>query len=158
MQAGSFGRFAVYFCIYALLWLILSQGKMQVIGAVIALLLASVSAAFLPVSRHSINWLAALKLFLFFVYNSIKGALQVSWLTLKPGFCINPYIFEFDLQTKSDFSTIMLANIYSLMPGTLSMKLSQNRIQLHIIDLSLLNERFLQRVQTTVIAAFEAKR
>ena len=52
----------------------------------------------------------------------------------------------------------MLSNIYSLMPGTVSMGMENNNLLLHILDEKLLDEEFMEYTQDKIIEVFEKDR
>lgn len=143
------------FFVYTLLWLTLSGGVYDLFALVSVTLLSIATPFIFSLNAKIPNLFCIFKLFIFFIFNSTKGALQVSKLALSPKHCLTPFVYELPLQTQEDFTTVMLANIYSLMPGTVSMGLSNQTLWLHIIDQSLFDEEFLQSVQTKVIEALE---
>ncbi|MFP4332672.1 MAG: Na+/H+ antiporter subunit E [Campylobacterales bacterium] len=100
---------------------------------------------------------ATIKLLLFFLYNSTKGGVQVALFAMQPRLCLSPFIYEHKLKTKSNFATSMLVNIYSLMPGTLSMGVENGVLYLHILDKKLFCDEFINRVEEYVIEVFDRR-
>ena len=98
---------------------------------------------------------AIVELFFFFLFNAFKGAVAVALLVLKPKLKLRPLVYRVPLKTKSAFATAILVNIYSLMPGTLSMGIDGNTLSLHILDKDFMDKDFIDRVQTKVLKAFE---
>eukprot|EP01022_Parablepharisma_sp_SALTPOND_P004624 TRINITY_DN12064_c0_g2_i1.p12 TRINITY_DN12064_c0_g2~~TRINITY_DN12064_c0_g2_i1.p12 ORF type:complete len:116 (-),score=8.41 TRINITY_DN12064_c0_g2_i1:4821-5168(-) len=101
--------------------------------------------------------LSIVKLFLFFIYNSTKGGVQVALFALKPKLCLSPFVYEHKLKTKSNFATSMLVDIYSLMPGTLSIGVEEGILYLHILDKKLFDAQFIDRVEEYVIDVFDRR-
>jgi multicomponent Na+:H+ antiporter subunit E len=98
---------------------------------------------------------ALVKLLIFFAFNSLKGGVQVAFFALHPTLKLSPFVYAYKLKTKNDFSASILANICSLMPGTLSMGLKNETLHLHILDESLFDAALLHRAEEYVMEAFE---
>ncbi|MBE0514525.1 Na+/H+ antiporter subunit E [Sulfurimonas sp.] len=102
-----------------------------------------------------IHFGAIVELFFFFLFYAFKGAMAVALLALKPKLKLRPCLYRVPLKTKSTFTTALLANIYSLMPGTLSMGIDEDTLTLHILDKDFMDKDFIDRVQTKVLKVFQ---
>ncbi|MGM0624173.1 MAG: Na+/H+ antiporter subunit E, partial [Campylobacterota bacterium] len=97
MKRSYFFHVLRLFFIYLLLWLILSGGVFDLF-AFIAVAALSLATPFIFSLHASFPCFFCLcKLLFFFLYNSTKGALQVSKLALMPKHCLTPFIYELPL-------------------------------------------------------------
>lgn len=77
-----------------------------------------------------------------FCYYSFMGALGVAKLALKSHLKLKPFFYTLPLN-QANTHHALVANIYSLMPGTLSVAIESNRLKLHILDESLFDEELI---------------
>jgi multicomponent Na+:H+ antiporter subunit E len=148
-------RVAKLFVVYTLLWIVLSSAKFDFFAFGTVLFLSTLTPKLFTLQTGSFNIKAFALFVLFFIVNSFKGALQVSKLALSPSHCLSPFIYELPLRTRFTFTGVMLANVYSLMPGTVAIDIKSDTLTLHILDETLFDEAFLLDVQTRIIGALE---
>ncbi len=67
-------------------------------------------------------WLA-----IFFVYELIISSLQVVWDVLTPEQKSRPRIIRMPLEVQSEFGILLVTNLISLTPGTLSLDVAEDR-------------------------------
>ncbi len=70
---------------------------------------------------------AALKLLAVFLYKLLTSSLQVVWDVITPTHLSHPAIINVPLAVESEFEIMLLANIVSLTPGSLSLDVSEDR-------------------------------
>ncbi len=77
--------------------------------------------------------IAAGSLALYFIYDLIVSSVQVASAVLFPGSAIKPLFVEVDLEARSDLAIMMIANLTSLTPGTLSVDVAPDgqRLLIH---------------------------
>ena len=63
----------------------------------------------------------------FFLYELIVSSLRVSWDVLTPSHKSNPAIIEVPLDVESDLEILLVTNLISLTPGTLSLDVTPDR-------------------------------
>ncbi len=68
-----------------------------------------------------------LKLIAFFLYELVISSLRVAWDVLTPTHRSNPAIIEMPLDVESDLEILLVTNLISLTPGTLSLDVSPDR-------------------------------
>jgi multicomponent Na+:H+ antiporter subunit E len=68
-----------------------------------------------------------IRLFLFFLYELVVSSLRVAWDVLTPRHLSNPAIIEMPLDVKSDLEILLVTNLISLTPGTLSLDVTPDR-------------------------------
>ena len=62
-----------------------------------------------------------------FLYELIVSSVRVAWDVLTPTQLSNPAIIEVPLDVKSDFEILLVTNLISLTPGTLSLDVTPDR-------------------------------
>ena len=67
------------------------------------------------------------RLILFFLYDLVMSSLQVAYDVLTPTDYSNPKILEMPLDVKSDIEILLVTNLISLTPGTLSLDVTPDR-------------------------------
>lgn len=67
------------------------------------------------------------RLILFFIYELVMSSLRVAWDVMTPGDSSTPAILEMPLDMKSDIEILLVTNLISLTPGTLSLDVSDDR-------------------------------
>ena len=75
-------------------------------------------------------------LFLLFLFELVKSAWSVASLVCSPKMNLRPGIVRFDLSLEDDFQIVLLANMITLTPGTLSVDVSDDkkRLYIHALD------------------------
>jgi len=145
------------FALYLLLWIILSGGKIEPFPLLFIVLISLLTPYVFQLKYHTISLKSSLKLIGYFFYYSLKGGIQVAFFALKPKLDLNPFVYEHTLKTHNELSTSMLANIYSLMPGTVSMGYHKGILTLHILDKSLFDKTLIENFEHFVLEAFAQK-
>ncbi len=72
------------------------------------------------------------QLALFFVYDLCVSSIRVAWDVLTPQTRSNPAILEVPLDVESDLEILLVTNLISLTPGTLSLDVSPDRKVLYV--------------------------
>ncbi|WP_246072489.1 Na+/H+ antiporter subunit E [Martelella lutilitoris] len=77
-------------------------------------------------------------LFLVFLYDLMKSAWSVAKLVCSPRMEVKPGILRFELSLEKDFEIVLLANMITLTPGTLTVDVSDDKkyLYIHAIDCS----------------------
>jgi multicomponent Na+:H+ antiporter subunit E len=64
---------------------------------------------------------------LFFIWELLLSSVKVAWDVIRPVPQNKPALIEVPLRVKSDFEILLLTNLISLTPGTLSVDVTQDR-------------------------------
>ena len=106
--------------LFSLLWWLLTNGNLQSwwVGVPAVGLTVVASISLLPPA--SIVWLELFKTIPFFVWLSLQGGIDVAWRAFHPQMPIAPAIINYPLRLSSGLAQVVLANMVSLLPGTLS--------------------------------------
>ncbi|MGM0519560.1 MAG: Na+/H+ antiporter subunit E [Campylobacterota bacterium] len=146
------------FILYIIFWAILSSFNFSIFVIVFLLIFSFVTPLIFTLHLENLSFFKGVRLIGFFIFYSIKSGLIVASYALKRELNLKPILYELNLKTNTSFSTSMLINIYSLMPGTVSMGLENSKLLLHILDEKLLDENFILSTQDRVVEVFEKDR
>ncbi|MGB5398159.1 MAG: Na+/H+ antiporter subunit E [Gammaproteobacteria bacterium] len=119
---------------FTITWWALTDGAVSSwwIG-VAAVLLATVSSMLLlpPVS---FSWYAFVKFVPVFLLRSLQGGVDVAQRAFHPAMPIAPDVIEYPLGLPPGLARVLMANIVSLLPGTLSAEMGTNNLTVHVLD------------------------
>lgn len=82
--------------------------------------------------NYFVRMMRVVQLALFFVFDLVVSSLRVAWDVLTPQDLSNPKIIEMPLDVKSDLEILLVTNLISLTPGTLSLDVSADRKTLYV--------------------------
>ena len=120
--------------LFSLVWWILTDGDVQSwwvgVPAVSFAVIASI--ALLP--PVPLVWRELLKFTPFFLWRSLQGGADVAWRAFHPGMPIVPAVIDYPLRLPPGLPRVILANIVSLLPGTLSASLEGQVLKVHVLD------------------------
>lgn len=143
------------FGLYLLLWVVLSGGRIELFPLIFILLMSFLTPYVFTLEYKNISIKATLKLCFWFFLYSLKGGVQVSLFALRPKLQLQPFVYHHSLKSHNAFSVSMLANLYSLMPGTVSMGYDKGVLFLHILDKTLFDSALIERFEQYAIEAFD---
>jgi multicomponent Na+:H+ antiporter subunit E len=145
------------FALYLFLWLIISNGVLEIFPLAFIFLLSFITPYIFTLNYSRISFFGILRLSFWFLFYSLKGGFQVAFVALKPKLVVEPFLLTHHLRVHSAFSISLLASIYSLMPGTLSIQEKEGELLLHILDKTLFELALIERFEGYVFDAFEEK-
>jgi multicomponent Na+:H+ antiporter subunit E len=142
--------------LFTLLWWVLAGGRADSWGVgVVAVALATLaSLRLLPAAGQRISPIGLLRFTLFFLYQSLRGGLQVAWFALRPNLALHPAFHDVALRLPEGGARVLLANTLNLLPGTLSVELEGDRLCLHVLDASLPAEKEVRAAETRLAHLF----
>ena len=124
--------------LFSLVWWILAEGNLQPWWfAALAVIAATFSSYYLMPGRRLVAPLALLSFVGFFLWNSLKGGIQVARLALGPQANLRPGIIELKLQVAPGTPRTIVAGSLGLMPGTLAVQLNDAKLSIHVIDIGM---------------------
>jgi multicomponent Na+:H+ antiporter subunit E len=120
--------------LFSLLWWVLSDGAIAswLIGVPAVLLAVAASVALVP--PMPVAWFELLKFVPLFLRHSLLGGVDVAQRVFQPRMPIDPDLVEYPLRLPSGLPQVFMANIVSLLPGTLSAALDRNILTVHVLD------------------------
>ena len=120
--------------LFALLWWILTGGAINswLAGAPVVMFAVLASGMLLPAVSWSLPGIV--RFAPFFLWRSLKGGVDVSRRALHPGLPISPGLFDHRWRLPPGLPRVFMANTVSLLPGTLSAELEEDRLRVHVLD------------------------
>lgn len=127
-------RWARRVAVFAVLWWILTEGAAGswLIGAPVVLLAAWLSPASWADTPLSLRGLA--RFLPFFAYQSVVGAADVATRALRPAMPLYPGVVRHRLRLPPGAPRVALANVVSMLAGTLSADLDGDELVIHALD------------------------
>ncbi|MGE5088148.1 MAG: Na+/H+ antiporter subunit E [Candidatus Levyibacteriota bacterium] len=122
--------------LFAGLWWILADGRLDgwLLGG-IAVVAATWASVWLwppvPMSIHLVGWVGFLR---FFLWNSIRGGVQVAGMALRGRAALRPGWVDIPVALPRGGARILLVNALGLMPGTVALDMSDTTLRLHALD------------------------
>jgi multicomponent Na+:H+ antiporter subunit E len=138
--------------LFAIIWWILTAGKSDswVVGVPTVIISVFVSMALTNQSRNSWRILSIMQFITFFAKASVRGGFDVARRVFHPRLPLNPDLVDYQLTLKNQSARILMANIISLLPGTLSVELQDKQIKVHVLDKNQDVNSELQAVESAV--------
>ena len=120
--------------LFALLWWTLTEGAMNswLVGVPVVVLAVLASAALLPPTSWSLSGIA--RFVPFFLWHSLRGGVDVARRALDPRLPISPGLFDHRWRLPPGLPRVLMANTVSLLPGTLSVELTDRFLRVHVLD------------------------
>jgi multicomponent Na+:H+ antiporter subunit E len=120
--------------LYSLLWWALTDGTAGSwwIGAPAVAVAVIISVTLVP--PLGLVWREVMGFVPFFLWHSLKGGVDVAWRAFHPRMPITPELVEYPLRLPPGLPRVILVNMVSLLPGTLSAELGGQVLKVHILD------------------------
>ena len=128
--------FFLYVALLALVWWVISGGAVGswLIGAPLVLIAAYLSAKLKTKQTERLRLLPMIKFISFFLYESLRGGVDVARRVYSPTLPLAPALLSYPLRLPEGPAQVFFANIVSLLPGTLSVGINSNTLHLHALD------------------------
>lgn len=150
-RSQTIARWLRRLVLFTILWWIVAEGRGG--GWPIALLavLGStwLSLRLLPEGIRGMDPVRILRFLPYFLKQALLGGVDVASRALRPSGPVDPILIEYPLRLTGD-SRVLLTNIVSLLPGTVSVKLMEDRLRVHVIDASLPALRKIRELESRV--------
>jgi multicomponent Na+:H+ antiporter subunit E len=143
----------------ALFWLLLNatDSASWIIGIPSILVAASFSMQLAPPRAwHWRPW-QVVRFLPVFLLESVKGGIDVSLRVFRPGMRLRPVVVDYRLRLPNGLPRLLMLNVVSLLPGTLSADLQDNCLRLHVLDKNTSYENELRRIESYIEKMFHAK-
>jgi multicomponent Na+:H+ antiporter subunit E len=138
----------------ALLWWVVTEGQAWNVVAVGVVLAAAAASVALSPGRTAWRPLALGRFVPFFLRESFLGGVDVALRALLPGRRLDPAVIDYPLRLDDGPARALFAGALSLLPGTLSVELRGDHVQVHVLDRRLPVARTLNRLERHVAALF----
>lgn len=139
-QVGSMGRWRLVSRLVlrgaalAAIWWALTEGRpgSWLVGGPVIVVAALVSLGLSAGSDWSPG--AWLRFMPFFVWHSLKGGVDVAIRAFQPSLPLDPLLVDYPLRLPPGPAPVFMANVASLLPGTLAAGIHGDRLQVHVLD------------------------
>ena len=120
----------------ALLWAALNPGdpKSWLVGIPVVVCATVVSLRLQSPVPRRFSVLCALRFAVFFIHQSFRGGWDVAKRALSPAMPLNPALLTYRLRLRDEPAQVLLVNVISLLPGTVSAGLENGVVTLHALD------------------------
>jgi multicomponent Na+:H+ antiporter subunit E len=119
---------------FSVVWWFLTEGDLNSwpVGVVVIVLTVLSSVFLLPPLHFS--WLGLLKFIPFFLWHSLLGGIDTAKRALSIEMNITPTLFNYRWSLPVGLPRVFMANIVSLLPGTMTAELTEDYLIIHILD------------------------
>lgn len=131
---GSLIRWLRRLLMFGLVWLLLTDGKTDswVIGIPVVMLAAWLSLELW--GARQLSFIGIARFVPWFLYQSLVGAADVAMRAFKPQMPLHPGLVRQRLRLPPGVSRVMLADVVSMLAGTLSADLEDDELVIHALD------------------------
>ncbi len=140
--------------LFATLWWVITEGEMNswFIGAPVVVLVVFASRVLLPGVSLSVAGVA--RFLPFYLWHSLHGGVDVARRALHPQLPISPVICDYCWRLPPGLPQVFMANIVSLLPGTLSVELDDEYLRIHVLDETIILDSELEVLEKKVAGVF----
>jgi multicomponent Na+:H+ antiporter subunit E len=129
------GRWVRRLALFSVLWWILTG---DLAGSWYVGVPVVIAGAWLSLSLWAdppLSLLGLLRFMPYFAYHSVAGATDVAMRALQPRMPLQPGIVRHRLRLPPGLSRVAIANVISMLPGTLSADLEEDDVVIHALDM-----------------------
>lgn len=121
-----------------IVWFVVSEADVSslVIGVPLAIIAAALSVALQPRTFTGFYLPGALRFVRFFAVQSVLGGIDVALRALGPDMRLKPAIVRYPLRISGTLPRVFFTNTISMLPGTLSSRVTDDAIDVHVLDCS----------------------
>jgi multicomponent Na+:H+ antiporter subunit E len=122
--------------LFAGLWWILAEGRLDgwLLGGVAVVAAGWTSMKLLPPGDRPIRFMGLIGFLGFFLWNSLRGGMQVAGMALRGRAALQPGLLELTVTLPPGGPRTLLVNTLGLMPGTVGVEMRDTTLQLHALD------------------------
>lgn len=122
--------------LFAGLWWVLAEGRTDgwPLGAVAVAAATWASLRLWPAATVPIRLAGLLGFLRFFLWNSIRGGIQVAGMALRGRAALQPGLLELAVTLPPGGARVLLVNALGLMPGTVGVDIDDAGLRLHVLD------------------------
>lgn len=149
-------RFGLRLLLLALIWLGLNGAdfKSWIVGGPVVFTAAWLSLQLLP--NLAWHWTigGALVFAGFFFRESLRGGWDVARRALAPRLTLNPDVVDYPTRLPAGPARWFFCNVISLLPGTAVVEIEEQRLRVHVLEVSPQTERELRALEGRVAGLF----
>lgn len=144
--------------VFAMLWWGLSAGKISQVLLVIFIITVSAALSSLLVPPQKIKVPGILKFIPFFMRLSLLGGLDVASRAFRPSMPLKTGFINYSLGLTHPTARVIFVWVVSLLPGTASVRLTEQGLRVHVLDRDLAHTRNLEHLEQKVADLFRDPR
>jgi multicomponent Na+:H+ antiporter subunit E len=143
--------------IFSGLWWLLSNGSADswTVGLPVVVAATLVGQSLMDRIPVSIRLQGLISFIVFFIYESIRGGIDVARRTLPPRMNIQPHFYYYQTHIQQPMARILFCNSISLLPGTLCVQMQGDQIEIHALSSNNEVEKELTKLENKVLAIFK---
>ncbi len=143
--------------LYGLLWVVLTGGRMEsgLLGVPTVLMAAWISGKTQGFSTGRFSISGGVRFMGFFLKASLISGFDVIQRALHPRLSLHPDLIDYRLSLTTDTARIFMADVVSLLPGTLSANLAEANLTVHVLDCEMPIHTELRALEKRVAAMLE---
>lgn len=137
---ANFGRCVfLRFLLFSAVWLVLTGSDLAswVVGLPAVFLATGVSLAVSPSSSPTLSFIGVCSFIPFFIRQSALSGIDVMRRALSRQLAVNPGLVSYTTFLPEGSARIFFVNTISLLPGTLSANIQEDKVTVHTIDRNL---------------------
>jgi multicomponent Na+:H+ antiporter subunit E len=156
IRGATLRSLAARLVVVAAIWLVLADGELRSPLLAACLVLAAVAASWwlVPPGVVRVSWRGVVGFVPFFLAASALGGIDVARRALDPRQTIQPDMLDHRVRLPAGAPRIVLAGVVSLLPGTLSAELREDRLAVHVLDARMPVRRTLGQLEAQVARLF----
>lgn len=157
-STGHPANFAIRIICFGIIWAILSSGRMEswILGGPAVLLAAWVSGKNRAFRTAGFSFAGGFRFMGFFLRASLISGLDVVRRAFHPRLLLQPDLIDYRLSLATDVARVFMADVVSLLPGTLSAHLVEENLTVHVLDRNTPVREDLRALEERVAAMLEA--
>lgn len=135
-RSTTFTAISIRLILFAVLWWAITEAAIGswYVGVPVVVIATWVSLKLVPGFALSLS--AVLRFIPFFLWHSLRGGVDVAQRALLPRLAIEPGMVDYHWRLPAGLARVFMANIVSLLPGTLSAELGETTLHLHVLDIT----------------------
>lgn len=140
--------------LFVILWWVITEGEINswFIGAPVVVFAVFASKVLLP--GVSLSAPGIMRFLPFYLWHSLHGGVDVARRALHPQLPISPVICDYCWRLPPGLPQVFMANIVSLLPGTLSVELDDEYLRIHVLDETIIIDSELDVLEKKVAGVF----
>lgn len=157
LRSTPWRTIALRVLIMLVLWWVLTEGNTDMLwfGVVTAITAAIISLHAWPPKQMRWRLLPLLQFLPWFLWRSLLGGIDVACRAFAPRLRVQPKVQRYQLRLTTEPAQVFLAWTITLSPGTASVNLEHNSLDVHLLDPCLLPEARFRSIEARVAALFD---
>ncbi len=120
--------------LFTLLWWVITEGAYNSWYLGIPVIMLSVLTSVYLSAPVSLSLKGILRFIPFFLWHSLRGGIDVAKKAIQPKLSMTPELIEYPWKLPTKTSQVFMASVVSLLPGSLSIELSADTLQIHVLE------------------------